>query len=117
MLDNLHAFNNSTKHYMTAIQPGGLHGSDEELGTIGVGSSISHREDTRSSVLQEEVLVSELLAIDGLATSTIVVRKVTTLQHEVGDNTMEGGALVAETLVTNTQGAEVLACLGCDICS
>lgn len=85
---------------MPAIQPGGLHCGNEELGAIGVGAGISHGKDSRASVLQDEVLVGELLAIDGFSTGTIVVSKVTTLQHEVGDDAVESGALVAEALFT-----------------
>lgn len=102
---------------MSAIQPGCLHGGDEELGAVGVGTSIGHRHDTRSSVLQDEVLVSELLTIDRLSTSAIVVREVAALQHEVGDDTVEGGALVTEALLASTQSAEVFAGLRSNICS
>ena len=37
--------------------PLGLDGAEEELGSISVGSSISHRQNTRASVLQGEVLI------------------------------------------------------------
>ena len=63
---------------------------------------------TRSSVLQGEVLVLELVAIDGLSTSTVSSSEVSTLAHEVGDHTVEGGALEAEPLLTGAQSAEVL---------
>ena len=34
------------------------------------------------------------------------------LTHEVGDNSVEGGALVAEALLSSAQGTEVLGSLG-----
>ena len=66
-------------------------------------------------MLQGEVLVRELVAVDGLATSSVVVGEVTTLAHEVGDDPVEGGALEAETLLSGAEGAEVLGGLGDDV--
>jgi hypothetical protein len=40
-------------------------------------------------VTELEVLIGELLAIDRLATSAVMVGKVTTLDHKVLDNTVE----------------------------
>lgn len=45
---------------------------------------------TRASVLQGEVLVLELVSVDGLSAGAIVVGEVTTLAHEVGNDTVEG---------------------------
>lgn len=81
-----------------------------------------------------EVLIGELLSVDGLATSAlgrvlilkvarsdciiasrnthVVVGEVTTLEHEVGDDTVERRSSVAESLFTSAKGAEVLGCLG-----
>jgi len=70
---------------------------------------------TRASVLQCEVLVLELVSIDGLSASAIVVGEVTTLAHEVGNDTVEGGGLEAVALLAGAQGAEVLGGPGHDI--
>ena len=43
--------------------------SVSHLAAVGVGASVGHREDTRASVLEREVLVLELLAVDRLASS------------------------------------------------
>lgn len=72
---------------------------------------------TRSSVLQGEVFVLELVTIDGFATSAIVLREVTALTHEVRDNTVEGAAFVAKPLLTGTQCTEVLSSLWYNITS
>ncbi len=40
-------------------------------------------------MLQLEVLILKLVAIDGLATSAVVVGEVTTLAHELGDDAVE----------------------------
>ena len=66
-------------------------------------------------MLQAEVLVLELVAVDGLATSSVVVGEVTTLAHETGDNPVEGGSLVAESLLASAQGTEVLGSLRINI--
>lgn len=70
---------------------------------------------TRASVLQGEVLVLELVSIDGLSASAIVVGEVTALAHEVGNDTVEGGALVAVALLAGAQGAEVFGGPGHDV--
>lgn len=89
-----------------------------------------------------EVLVGELLTVDGLATSAlqrmsadylfailhfspscvctetdctdVATGEVTTLKHELRDNTVEGRALVAEALLASAQSTEVLGGLGND---
>lgn len=66
-------------------------------------------------MLQGEVLVLEFVAVDGFASGAVVVREVAALAHEVGDDAMEGGALVAVALLAGAQGTEVLACLRYDI--
>jgi hypothetical protein len=70
---------------------------------------------TRASVLQREVLVLELVSIDGLSASAIVVGEVTTLAHEVGNDTVEGGGLEAVALLAGAQGAEVFSGPGYDV--
>ena len=59
-------------------------------------------------MLQCEVLISELLAIDALATGAIASSEVTSLKHELGDDPVEAAALEAEALLTRAKGAEVL---------
>lgn len=53
-------------------------------------------------------LILELLAIDRLSAGAVVVGEVTALAHEVRDDPVEDGVLVAEALLTSAQGAEVL---------
>lgn len=86
--------------------------ADEELGSVGVWSSVGHGQDASVSVLQGEVLISKLVAVDGLSTGSVVVGEVTALTHEARDDAVEGAALVAEALVAGAEGAEVLRSLG-----
>jgi len=97
---------------MLAIQPRSLGSADKELRTVGVGSSVGHAEDAWAGVLELEVLVLELVAIDGLASSAVVVGEVSALAHEVGDDAVEGRALVPESLFSGAKGAEILSGLG-----
>ena len=58
-----------SKYDMLPVQPGGLHSGDEELRAVGVLASIGHGQPAGALVLQSEVLVLELVAVDGLPTS------------------------------------------------
>ena len=59
-------------------------------------------------MLELEVLVGELLAVDALAASTVALGEVTALKHECLDHTVEARALVAVALLASAQGTEVL---------
>jgi len=83
---------------VATIKPLGLDGADEELRAVGVLAGVGHRENARASVLELEVLVSELLAVDGLAAGAGAVGEVTSLEHELRDDTVELAALVGERL-------------------
>lgn len=79
---------------------------------VRVRAGVGHGEDTGASMLQGEVLISELLAVDGLATSAVEVGEVTTLKHEIGDDTVEDRAGVTEALLASAESSEVLSGLG-----
>jgi len=110
-LDDIHATGDRAEHDVLAIEPVGLDGAQEELGSVGARTSVGHGEDSRTSVLQLEVLVLELGAVDGLASGAVAGGEVTSLAHEVGDHTVEGGALEAEPLLAGAESTEVLGSL------
>lgn len=112
LLEHIHALDHRPEHHMPIVQPGRLHRGDEELGAVGVGPRIRHRQDARSRVFQREILILELVAVDRLAPGAIVIGEVATLTHEVGDDAMEGGALVAEPFFAGAQRTEVVRRLG-----
>jgi len=72
-----------TEDNVLSIQPGGLDGGDEELRSVGILTSIGHGQKTRASVAKLEVLIGETVAIDRLATGSVVLGEITTLNHEV----------------------------------
>merc|ERR1711942_181459 len=100
---------------MLAIKPAGLSGADKELGTVGVGASVGHGEGAGVNVLQGEVLILKLVAVDRLATGAVACGEVATLAHEARDNSVEGRSLVAEALLSSAQSTEVLSCAGHNI--
>lgn len=64
-------------------------------------------------MLQLEVLILKLVAVDGLATSAIVVGEISTLAHELRDDTMESGSLVGHSILfAGAQSTEILGCAG-----
>jgi hypothetical protein len=98
---------------------------------VRVGAGVGHGEHERLLVGELEVLVGELLTVDGLATSALIwtvslvlqkrtdelfthvaTGEVTTLEHEVRDDTVELWARVAEALLASAESAEVLDGLG-----
>jgi len=108
LLHDVHALDNVAEHDMLAVQPGRLHRGEKELRAVRVRARVRHRQHAGAGMLEGEVLVGELLAVDRLAASSIMVGEVTALAHEVRDDTVEGRALEAEALLAGAQGAEVL---------
>lgn len=84
-----------------------------------VGASVGHGEKAGDRVLLGEVLVLELLAVDGLATPAVAHGEVTTLEHELLDDAVEAAALVVErlaaaagSLLSGAKSTEVLGSAG-----
>jgi hypothetical protein len=73
LLDEVLSLGDLTEDNVLAVQPGGNDGGDEELGSVGVGSSVGHGEQEGLVVPQLEVLIGELVSVDGLSTGTVVV--------------------------------------------
>lgn len=111
-LHNVHSLDHRSENNVPVIQPGRFDSGDEELRPVGIRASISHREDAGAGVFQGEVFIGEFGTVDGLAPSAVVVGEVTALTHEIGDDTMEGGAFVPKSGFPSAEGTEVFAGLG-----
>jgi len=101
-----------TENDVAAIEPRGLDSGNEELRAVGVGAGIGHGEKTGAGVLLIEVLIGKLLAVDGLATGAVATGEVTTLEHELGDDAVEGRALITEAVLASAELTEVAGSLG-----
>ena len=123
--NHVHTLKNLAEDNVLAVEPLGLGGADEELGSVGVGAGVGHGQGAGAEVLAAlsgEGLVSELLAVDRLATSAVLAGEVAALDHEVGNDAVEGGGLVVQglagaagSLLASAQSAEVLGGLGASI--
>jgi len=61
-------------------------------------------------VLQCKVLIFKFVSVDGFSSSAIMVGEVTTLAHEVGNDTMEYASFIPKTFFTSAQSTEVFSC-------
>lgn len=92
---------------MFSVQPGARNESDEELGAIGVGASVGHGKKSWNIMLKKEVFIGKSPSVDGFASSAIMIGKVSSLSHEVGNDPMEVGSFVPETLLMGAKCSEV----------
>ena len=96
--------------------------SNKKLRAVGSGPSIGHGQLTTHGVLDDKVFVVEFLPVNRLATRAVAVGEVTTLNHKVLDDSVEGGPLEMQwlasgscSLFTSTEGPKVSCRLGGDI--
>ena len=118
-LDKLYSFNNFPKDNMTTIKPRCLNSSNEELRSVCVGSRVGHGQVHGSFMLELEILIVKLGPVDGFSSTSIKISKITSLDHEIGNDSMEDGALemkwlsrFSDSLRTGAQGTKVLGSLG-----
>ncbi len=111
LLDNVHAIDNRSENNMLSVKPCGLHSTQKELGAVGVGSGVGHGQDSRPGVLQFKVLIWKLVPVNGFSSSSIVVGEISSLAHEISDDTVEARTLVTESAFTGAQLTEVLGSL------
>lgn len=89
LVHNLVALENLAEDNVTSIEPASDDCGDEELGAVGVFSGVGHAEQSFAGVLELEVLIWELVAIDRFAACAISGREVSSLDHEGLDDTVE----------------------------
>lgn len=67
LLDNVETLKDLSEDNVAAIEPAGDDCGDEKLASVCVLARVGHTEETLAAVLELEVLVGELFAVDGLA--------------------------------------------------
>lgn len=97
---------------MLSIQVTRFHRAEEELAAVGVWACIGHRQNSGARVFKVEVLILKLLAIDGLAPRSIASGEVTTLAHELRDDSMEFGTFEPKSLLPGAKCPEVFRSFG-----
>src|SRR5271157_50300 len=91
LLDYVVALDHFAKHAVFIVEVRGGGRGDKELAAVGIGSGIGHGEDAGLGVLEIGMeLVGEFVA--GTAASGAF--RVATLNHEIGNDPMENGAVV-----------------------
>lgn len=111
------AFLYCSEHHVAVVKPWSLDGGDEELAAIGVLSSVGHWQAERF-VLELEVFVSESFSPNRSASSAISSGEVTTLDHKLGNYSVELAAFEGEfhavgLLWSFTESNKVFDCFGC----
>ena len=69
---------------------------DIELGAVSVGARVGHGDLVGLGVLDGEVLIIELSAVDRFSASAVALSEIAALGHEAGNDSVERAALVAE---------------------
>ena len=127
---------------MFTVKPRSNDGRDDELRAVGVLARVSHREQPCLVVSQFKVLVYtrvrgdinmytymshgddtrranaitvKLVAVDGFPARTVTAGKVAALDHELGDDTVERGSLVAKAVLACGELAKVSSRPGHDV--
>jgi len=87
---------------MLSIEPRSVLKRDEELAAVCVLASVCHAQQAFADVLQLEVLVFKLWAINRFAARAVAIRKVAALRHESGNDTVKLAVLVVQRLHAGT---------------
>merc|ERR1712241_112050 len=99
-----------SKDDMFAIEMRSCSGAQEELRPVRVRSCIRHRQNSRASVLVDEILVLKFVPVDGLAAGAIASREVSALAHELGNDTMKRASFITITVLSAAKFLEIAHC-------
>jgi len=83
---------------MLTIKPFCFLKCDKELTAVCARSAVGHRKQTSLSVLCLEIFVIKFISINRFSTSSIFISEITSLKHEILDESMENAALEVERL-------------------
>ena len=114
-VNNILSINNLAVDDVLSVEPWAGNEGDEELRAICVFTGICHWEEVRFGMLDFEVFVFKLVSVDGLSSSAVMVGEVTSLGHEVVDDTMESWSLVSKSFLAGAESSEVGCSFGDDV--
>ena len=83
--DNIFALQDHSEDNMFAVKPLCLDCRDKKLRSVGVPPVVGHGQEIASIVLKGKGFVIKVSTIDTLPSSAIVMGKVPTLNHEMGN--------------------------------
>ena len=100
---------------MFSIKPITYHSRNEKLRAISVFASISHGKKAGLLVFFYEIFIFKFSTINGFSSSAIMGSEVSTLKHELRDDSMKSWAFVSKSLFPSAQGPKVLSRFGHDV--
>eukprot|EP00521_Asterionellopsis_glacialis_P018879 CAMPEP_0195329772 /NCGR_PEP_ID=MMETSP0708-20121125/11644_1 /TAXON_ID=33640 /ORGANISM="Asterionellopsis glacialis, Strain CCMP134" /LENGTH=194 /DNA_ID=CAMNT_0040397929 /DNA_START=111 /DNA_END=692 /DNA_ORIENTATION=+ len=107
-----------TKDDMLPIQVWNVLRGDEKLTSIGTWTGIGHTELTCLGMFDHEIFIGKFFTENRFSSCTISSGKVTTLNHKILDDTMEGTIFVMQgctlgpcSLFSRTKSSEIFSCL------
>ena len=84
-----HPADHAAEHDVQAVEEARRHQRDEELGAVGVDAVVGHAHPAGRAVAQQEVLVDEFVAVDGLGAGSVAQQDVARLDYKVPDDSVE----------------------------
>jgi carbonic anhydrase/acetyltransferase-like protein (isoleucine patch superfamily) len=81
LANDIHSFHNVAEDDVLIIQVGCSFAGDEKLTSVGIRAGVGHAQLTSGCVLDDEVFVGKLFAVNRAASSTVSVGKVTTYER------------------------------------
>ena len=118
LLDLTHhvqALHHGPEHNVPPVQPRRGRRGDKKLRAVRVRPRVRHGEHAGPDVVElikRERLIRELSPVDGVPAGPVSALEIAALDHEVGDDAMEDGVLVAEVALARRELSEVLHRLG-----
>jgi hypothetical protein len=94
--DDIHTIYDLPKHHVPPVQPLRLGGADEELRAVGARAGVSHGEDARRGVLELEVLIVKLCAVDALAARAVACTPVSDEREASGGSSSGEVSMLVE---------------------
>lgn len=80
----------------------------EKVKWLNIHTSIGHGNSTWSKVLNLKVLISKSWSINWFTTTAISRGEITSLNHEVGNNTVESASFISKSFFSGCKSSEVL---------